>query len=139
MSTRYSKEQIKSYFDDLFAIKTIEEKIENEAMMLHFRVMQLVEQAMEKKGWTKKQLAEKIGTSQSYLTQLFFGDKTTNLKMMAKFQEALGVTFKLNTQYADETFVAWKVHKTPPSENTGFRPSEIHKQISKESCKEEAA
>ena len=134
-----SREEIKKRFDLLGASKTKEELIDNEAMMLHFRVMQLVEQAMEKKVWTKKQLAEKLGTSQSYLTQLFFGDKTVNLKMMAKFQEALEVSFKLDTEHADETYYAWKIRKTPPSENAGFKPANLKPRVLKNHCKDEAA
>lgn len=134
-----SREEIKKRFDLLGASKTKEEVIDNEAMMLHFRVMQLVEQAMEKKGYTKKQLAEKIGTSQSYLTQLFFGDKTANLKTMAKFQEALDVSFKMDTEHADETLVAWKIRKTLPSENSGFKVASIKSESSNETCNEDLA
>lgn len=134
-----SREEIKKRFDLLGASKTKEEVIDNEAMMLHYRVMQLVEQAMDKKGWTKKHLAEKIGTSQSYLTQLFFGDKTANLKMMAKFQEALDVSFKMDTEYADETLVAWKIRKTLPSENSGFKVASIKSESSNETCNEDLA
>jgi ribosome-binding protein aMBF1 (putative translation factor) len=139
MNTNYNKEQIHSYFNNLFSTKTKEEIIANEAMMLHFRVMQLVEQAMEKKGWTKKQLAGKIETSQSYLTQLFLGDKTVNFKVLAKFQDALEVSFKLDTEYTDETLVAWKIRKTPPSENADFKPTDIEGEVAKNTCKDNLA
>jgi len=109
MNTIYSKEKIQAYFTNLSENKTTDEQTENEAMMLHFRIMQLVEKAMDKKGWNKKTLAEKLGKSQSYLTQLFLGHKMMNLTMMAAFQKALALNFKLEIEHADETISFWKL------------------------------
>lgn len=48
---------------------------------------------MDRKGWTRKQLAESLGTSASYLTQLFRGDRLLNFKTEAKIEAALGIKF----------------------------------------------
>ncbi len=102
MSTQYSNNEIKKYFTDLFSEKTYEEKISHEALMLHYRIMQLVERAMDEKGWNKKQLAQQIGKSQSYITQLFLGHKVINLPMMALLQDKLGLEFKLEAKSPDK-------------------------------------
>jgi ribosome-binding protein aMBF1 (putative translation factor) len=127
MNTIYDKENIQAYFKGLSENKTMDEQIENEAMMLHFRIMQLVEKAMDKKGWNKKKLAEKLGKSQSYLTQLFLGHKMMNLTMMAAFQKTLALNFKLEIEHADETIFFWKLKKTLPSLNDDVKQEKVTK------------
>jgi ribosome-binding protein aMBF1 (putative translation factor) len=127
MNTIYSKEKIQAYFTNLSENKTTDEQTENEAMMLHFRIMQLVEKAMDKKGWNKKTLAEKLGKSQSYLTQLFLGHKMMNLTMMAAFQKALALNFKLEIEHADETISFWKLKNTLPSLNDDVKQEKVTK------------
>jgi len=43
-----------------------------------------------------KDLAEQIGVSKSYITQIFRGDKLPNFKFMARMQIALGVSFHVS-------------------------------------------
>lgn len=92
-----SKKELIKQFNKLNKFNNKQEKLKNDAMLLHARVMQIVEIAMHNKGWNKKTLASKLGISQSYLTQLFVGDKMTNLTMIAKFQHYLGI--QLDLQY----------------------------------------
>ena len=51
---------------------------------------------MEQEGITRKELATRIGTSPSYITQLFRGDKILNLTMMARIQEACNIKFDIS-------------------------------------------
>lgn len=95
MSTKSKDKDIKEFFDDFFKARSYKEHIDREALMLHYRVMQLVEKALDEKGWNKKQLAQQIGKSQSYVTQLFMGNKIINLPMMALLQDKLGLEFKV--------------------------------------------
>ncbi|MFO7879130.1 MAG: helix-turn-helix transcriptional regulator [Bacteroidales bacterium] len=111
MSTKLNKSEIKEYFDDIFTFKTHDEKIEHEAVMLNARIMQLTEKAMEQKGWNKKILAKKIGTSAPYLTQLFMDNKLVNLKMMAKIQDALDINFTMDYEAENETCYTFKRYK----------------------------
>lgn len=120
-----SKQEIQKRFRELSAIRTNDEYFEIEAMMLHFRVMQLVEQSMERKGWNKKQLAEKLRKSQSYITQLFTGSKMVNMPMMARLQYALDISFKFETESKDKRCISWKYIHSLPSENENFKPKPV--------------
>ncbi|MCF8309680.1 MAG: helix-turn-helix domain-containing protein [Bacteroidales bacterium] len=124
MSTHYSNKEIKKYFTDLFSEKTYEEKISHEAYMLHYRVMQLVEKAMDERGWNKKQLAQEIGKSQSYVTQLFLGHKIVNLPMLALLQDKLGLEFKLEIKSSDKNPDENTYEKKTPSGRKSYKLEE---------------
>ena len=68
-----------------------------------YRFLSEVEILTEERKMTKKELAEKIGTSASYITQLYRGNKLLNLATIAKFQKALGITFNISTVSASES------------------------------------
>jgi transcriptional regulator with XRE-family HTH domain len=96
MSTKLNDTQnIKEAFDQLFNSFTAEEIIESEARLIMFRFLEIIERRSEMLGWNRKQLAEKVGTSASYITQLFRGDKLINMITLAKFQKALGLEFEI--------------------------------------------
>jgi ribosome-binding protein aMBF1 (putative translation factor) len=65
------------------------------AEMLHLDFMYLVKQRMNELNMSEKELAEKLGTSKGYLTQLFSGDKLVNLLLIARLQEVLGIRFEI--------------------------------------------
>ncbi|MBN3036185.1 MAG: helix-turn-helix transcriptional regulator [Bacteroidales bacterium] len=90
-----NKEEIISRFRKLSGHGTPEEHYRHEGAMIHFRIMQLVEQAMVQKGWNKRTLAEQLGTSKSYVTQLFTGSKLVNLTLIAKLQDVLDIEFDI--------------------------------------------
>lgn len=90
-----TNEEIKNAFDQLFNQLSEQDKLENEADLLMFRFLSIIETKCEALGWNRKQLAEKIGTSASYITQLFRGDKLVNMITLAKFQKALGLEFEI--------------------------------------------
>ena len=91
-------EEIKNAFDHLFDQLSEQDKLENEAALLMFRFLSLVEIRCEKLGWTKKELAKKIGTSASYITQLYQGDKMVNMITLAKLQRVLGIEFDVKVK-----------------------------------------
>jgi transcriptional regulator with XRE-family HTH domain len=66
-----------------------------EKSMVQFRFMSEVEKQMELKGINQKQLSEKIGTSSSYVTQIFTAGKPLNMETIAKIQKALDITFEI--------------------------------------------
>jgi ribosome-binding protein aMBF1 (putative translation factor) len=82
-------------FQELFEFKSQEEKRAHDGRMLMFRFLSEVEREMEAQGVTRKELAQAIGTSPSYITQLFRGDKMLNFPTIAKIQEALGIEFQV--------------------------------------------
>lgn len=100
MTTRKSSTtlEIKNSFDDFFNSYSKEELLEQEARLLSFHFLSGVEQALEQQRISKKLLAEKVGTSASYITQLFRGDRLPNFYILAKMQDALGLKFEIKVQ-----------------------------------------
>lgn len=55
---------------------------------------------MKDQNISKKELAQNVGTSASFITQLFRGDRRPNWSMLAKMSHVLKLEFKVMT---DET------------------------------------
>jgi ribosome-binding protein aMBF1 (putative translation factor) len=89
------QKKIKEVFDQLLNSFTEEEKIESDARLIMFRFLDIIERKREQSGWTRKQLAKQVGTSASYITQLFRGDKLINMITLAKFQKVLNFEFDI--------------------------------------------
>lgn len=110
MNTKSSNKElnkIKSDFDQLFAFDNQAEKNEADAKLLMAKFLSKIQEVSDAKGIKRKELAEMIGTSASYLTQLFRGHKIINLVTLAKIQDALDLKFEVSLhgeQYADSKF-----------------------------------
>jgi len=89
-----STDDIRREFQKLFE-KSPDQQIEHRAQMLSLIFLGKVDEALEQKGWTKKRLADEIGVSASYLTQLFRGDRMLNFKTIAKMEQALELRFEI--------------------------------------------
>lgn len=115
MSTKQSNsiEEIRKEFQKLFE-KSPEEQVEHRAQLLSYIFLSEVQKVMDRKGWTRKQLAEEIGTSASYLTQLFRGDRLLNFKTVAKIEGALNIRFEINVAESAESSIIYP-------ENQGFK------------------
>jgi transcriptional regulator with XRE-family HTH domain len=74
---------------------TEEKSIEIKASVLALQFLGLVDVRMNKMDITKKELADLIGTSVSYLTQLFRGDRKPSWEILAKMSLVLGLEFKV--------------------------------------------
>ena len=72
------------------------DSIEIKASILAQQFLGLVDEKMKKIGLTKKELADQIGTSVSYLTQLFRGDRKPSWEFLAKMSLVLGLEFKIS-------------------------------------------
>ncbi len=90
-------EEIRREFDKLFD-QSPEEQIEHRAQLLSAIFLSEVEKELDRMGWTRKRLAKEIGTSASYLTQLFRGDRLLNLKTVAKIEQVLQITFEIRAK-----------------------------------------
>jgi transcriptional regulator with XRE-family HTH domain len=90
-----SSEEIQKAFQDL--IKKSDENVDIPflAEMVMYRFLSEVERLTEERKMTRKELAQQIGTSASYITQLYRGNKLLNLTTIAKFEKALGITFTI--------------------------------------------
>mgnify|MGYP005848743837 FL=1 len=97
MSTKNLRntKEIKNEFQKLFE-KTPEEQIEHRAHMFSLIFLSEAQKAMDRRGWTRKRLAEEIGTSASYLTQLYRGDRLLNFKTLAKIEQALDLEYQIS-------------------------------------------
>lgn len=89
--------KINPEYENLFSFNTKEEEIEHEAKMLMFQFLDKIQKAAEDKNLNRKKIAQLLGTSASYITQLFRGDKLINLTTLAKFQKALNLKFEIHT------------------------------------------
>ena len=53
---------------------------------------------MEQKGVNRAALAQRVGTSKSFITQLFRGDRTPSWKILAKIAKTLDLEFVVTTK-----------------------------------------
>lgn len=90
-----SKNKINNYIEKLNDISDTF-NLEFETEMIQIRFMSEVERLMEENEITKTKLAKKIGTSPSFITQLFQGNKKLNLETIAKLQHALNYKFRVD-------------------------------------------
>lgn len=96
-----NKFDVSKEFEHLFDFKDKGEEELHEAKMIMFRFLSEIEKISEEKTKTKikkKELAASLGTSASYITQLFNGEKLINLTTIAKLQEAFDVTFEITAK-----------------------------------------
>lgn len=121
MNTKLKIEETKflDKFNSLFQYSK-EEIIENEAFVLHMKIMSAVEKKMLEKGWKRKDLAKAVETSPSYITQLFRGDRMVNFTMVAKFQYVLGGEFNITWCNKGENIHFLKSIKNNCSQNKTF-------------------
>ncbi len=103
MSTKLKQHQINPEFADLFSFDSEKEEREHNAQMISFRILSEVEKVCEEMEMNKKQLAAKVKTSASYITQLFRGDKHINMDMMARFEEAFNSCFEVRMRFNTQT------------------------------------
>ncbi len=84
-------------FEDLFSFNSEKDELEHEAKMIMFRLLSSFEKMMGHPV-QKKEIAEAIGTSPSYITQLFKGDKLINMTTLAKLQKAFDFSFEIEAK-----------------------------------------
>lgn len=92
------KDSIKKEWDALFGSLSHEDLVTSNADLLAMQFLGLVDHKMEEENISKKELAQKIGTSASFITQLFRGDRKPNWNILAKMSIELGLEFKVMTE-----------------------------------------
>jgi ribosome-binding protein aMBF1 (putative translation factor) len=92
-----SKNKSEERMKDILDFKNEQEKEEFELKMLSLQIVNAISDVMQYYGWNKAKLAEEMGTSKSYITQLFKGDKIVNLNFIAKLKRILKI--KLNISF----------------------------------------
>lgn len=94
---------LKSEWDKMLEL-TPEEQIEQDALIIAFQFLSRIDKARLDQGLTKKELASKVGTSASFITQLFSGDRKPSWTMLAKMQRELSIEFEIHTKEAISDF-----------------------------------
>jgi len=89
--------KLKNEFKQALQFKNHEDKIEHDSKILMFKFLSIIEEEMEKRNMNKKDLAIELGTSASYITQLFQGSKNINLIKLAQLQTVFGVEFNISS------------------------------------------
>jgi len=90
-----NKQEIRKSFTEIVEPADENTSLEMETRLLMYRFLSEVEKISEERGITRKELARMIGTSASFITQLYTGTKTVNLATLAKFQKALNFSFRI--------------------------------------------
>lgn len=97
MTTKYTNQEVVDFFHDIFN-PTGDALINTKAYDLMGQYLTQIEQELENQSMTQKELANKIGTSASYISGFFNLNKLINLKTLAKIEIALGINFELKQQ-----------------------------------------
>lgn len=95
--TTNKKQEMKSFWNNVFNPKG-EALIDTNAYGLMAQYLKQIEEVLDEKQMTQKDLAQEIGTSASYISQFFNLNKLINLKTLAKIELALDIKFKLIPQ-----------------------------------------
>jgi transcriptional regulator with XRE-family HTH domain len=91
-------DSIKKEWEDLFNESSYDDRVSSLADVLALQFLGLVDRKMEMERISKKQLAEKIGTSAAFITQLFRGDRKPNWNTLAKMSLELDLDFKIMSE-----------------------------------------
>ena len=81
-----------------FALTPVDdnEKIEFDAMKIQMKFLFKIQDIMDKRGMSRKDLAQKMETSKAFVTQLFGSDKFLNMKTIAKLQNIFNIRIEIN-------------------------------------------
>ena len=99
MNMKSSSKEVNSIqeaFDKIFAFESEADKNEADAHLLMAKFLSKLQEVTDEKHINRKELANLIGTSASYLTQLFRGQKSLNFSTLAKLQNALNIEFEIS-------------------------------------------
>jgi transcriptional regulator with XRE-family HTH domain len=121
MNTKLNNVQVNPEFEDLFSFESKKEKTEHNAQMISYRILSAVEKVCDEKKIKKKDLAAMVGTSRSYITQLFRGTKHVNTFIMAKFEDALDVSFQVNLKLNEDSHEDFLAKQLPVGFFSGKR------------------
>ena len=91
-------EEIQTAFEGIFDNRSDQQIREDAAQILSFRFLSEVERLMQNRGMSKRELAKAVGTSASYITQLFRGYRLVSIDMLARFEHVFDIQFAMATE-----------------------------------------
>lgn len=110
-------------FESLFEFSE-KDQIGVDARWIAAQFLSKVQDEMTLQQMTRRELANRIGTSASWLTQLFRGDKLPNLETIAQMQKALNIEFEIK-QKNENASVSYQDEETEerfPKKIIAIRP-----------------
>ncbi len=103
MNTKSQNDKLQvNPWEEILTPPSGKERIELDTQILAFKFLSLIEKCQDIKKVSRKELAKRIETSPSYITQLFRGDKLPNLEILAKMSNALKFDFQISVSAEDE-------------------------------------
>jgi len=134
-SSEKNIQNLETSFDSLF--DNYENDYENEAKILASKVLSEISEITKRKDLKRNNVADLIGTSASYLTQLYRGNKLLNFITLAKLKKKLdlNIEIRITENFYNESNTAfnyknlkkegsvvhkktnWKIFKNINSEN----------------------
>ena len=101
-SSNKGYQEIAVAFNSVLSFDNEQDQLELEAKIIMAKFLDKIQEIADQKGLKKKDLAQKIGTSASYITQLYRGHKLLNLMTLAKFQRALDIEFAVSIKGTEQ-------------------------------------
>lgn len=101
-SSNKKLKEIEKSFETFFSFDNEKDQVEMDAKFLMAQFLSEIQEVVDDRGLKRNELAESIGTSASYLTQLFRGHKLINLITLAKLQKALDIKFDIKLSGKDK-------------------------------------
>ncbi|MFN6943849.1 MAG: helix-turn-helix domain-containing protein [Cytophagaceae bacterium] len=94
------KYKVSKEFEDIFSFTNEEEELRHDAQMLMLKFLEEIEKSyVYGPKLKKKDLAEALGKSTSFISQLYSGDKLINFPLLAKIQKAFNITFEIKAHF----------------------------------------
>ena len=103
--------EIETAFKTILSFDNEQDQLELEAKIIMAKFLEKIQEIAAQQGLKKKDLALKIGTSASYITQLYRGHKLLNLMTLAKLQRVLDIEFDIAIKGSEQS-------KNPVKEET---------------------
>lgn len=86
-------DELMAEFGEFVSSSSDKERIETKALFIQLDILDEVKKMMKSSNLSRKELADKLDKSASFVSQLFSGDKKLNLKIIAQFQEIFDAKF----------------------------------------------
>lgn len=97
-----NKYNVAPEFESLFDLSP-KNQLEVEVLLLTSKFLEHITNELQERKMTKKELAQLIGVSASWLTQIFRGDKVPNWETIVKIQNVLNLDFEINLKSQSNT------------------------------------
>lgn len=106
------KYKVSSEFEDIFSFNSEEEELEHDAQMLTFKFLEELERSqISDSKFKKKELANALDKSPSFISQLYSGEKLMNFNLLARIQKVYNISFEIKAKrnsvdYNEDTQIA---------------------------------